>query len=821
METLGRLTVRFRYAILAVTVLVLLGAATFVPRLRIDVSSQNLLFVDQQVRQTFLRYLEEWGSDRLLTVGVRFTDGDAFTAERLQYVRDLTARLGRMPGVEKSESLTTTVAMSSQGESLEVEKLVPDPVPTDPATLARIRERTMASPLLRRMLVDDRGALVGINLRFADPGPDERKLMEQTRAIRELMRTAPRPPGATLHGMGGPLLLVEMYDILRRDLLILTAGPVLLIGILLIIVFRSLRSALLPLLTVIATAVITFGAMVATGYRINLVTFMLPCLMMVIGVADVIHVLVGYRETIAAGVPRHEAVAFTVKRVGTACLFTSLTTAAGFGSLILSDVPQVREFGIFSGVGVMAAFLLSVVSVPALLAVLRPPDPGRAQRLFVGPLARGLAWLHRVRYGGAALVGSACLILAVLGVLGILRLQVESSTREYLPQDHPLLREFDVVEQRLMGSVPILLHVQDARPGVPAPADRTPATPPARTAPAGSDEVIEDPEDRPAARPARAAGREILREPRILAVIDGLAAELGGLPYVRKVVGITEYLKEVHRVMHGGGAAQYRLPTDRGEVAAYLEMAAARDRAGLEKLVNFEYSRASVSVMTVAPTTRRVHEVLAKAHRYLDRADVKARLAGDVRIEITGAVPMLAHVARKVVNAQLQSFLSALGVIALMLILVLRSLRVGLLALLANLLPIVVTLGLMGWIGVPLNFTTVMIASIAIGIAVDDTIHLLVRAQNETALAAGDHTLAMERTVASVGRAVTFTSVVIAGGFSILALSTLVPARHFGLLTGLCMGLALLADLILTPLLIIVLRPWRQRQPPGEARSHE
>jgi hypothetical protein len=104
---------------------------------------------------------------------------------------------------------------------------------------------------------------------------------------------------------------------------------------------------------------------------------------------------------------------------------------------------------------------------------------------------------------------------------------------------------------------------------------------------------------------------------------------------------------------------------------------------------------------------------------------------------------------------------------------------------------------------------------------VDDTIHILVRARNETALAGGDHTLAMERTMASVGRPVLFTSVVIAGGFSILALSVLVPAMHFGLLTALCMGFALLADLCLTPLLVIALRPWRQRQPPGESQSHE
>ena len=157
-----------------------------------------------------------------------------------------------------------------------------------------------------------------------------------------------------------------------------------------------------------------------------------------------------------------------------------------------------------------------------------------------------------------------------------------------------------------------------------------------------------------------------------------------------------------------------------------------------------------------------------------------------------------------------------------MLMLVLWSVRVGLLAMVPNLIPIVVTLGLMGWVGVSLNVTTVMIASIALGIAVDDTIHVMVRARAETRVAGGDHDAGVRATLHSVGRAVVFTSVVLSGGFAVLRLASLIPVGHFGLLVSFTMGTALLADLVLTPALIHWIRPWRgERATPGTAQGRQ
>jgi len=303
-------------------------------------------------------------------------------------------------------------------------------------------------------------------------------------------------------------------------------------------------------------------------------------------------------------------------------------------------------------------------------------------------------------------------------------------------------------------------------------------------------------------------GREALKRPAVLAVIDEIARKLGRLRYVRKTLAITEYLKEINRVMHGGDPAAYRLPTDRRVIAAYLEMAAGQDRERLEKLVNFEYSKANVTIMTAWPNTKRMRHILDEIRGYLARDDVKKRLGPGLEVEVTGMAPMLAHVADRMVDGQIKSFFSALAVICLMMILVLWSVRVGLLAMIPNVLPIVVTLGLMGWLGINLNVTTVMIASIALGIAVDDTIHMLVRMRYETRQAGGDHDRGVNRALHSVGRAVVFTSLVLSGGFAILLLASLIPAGHFGIMVSVTMLTALLADVVLTPALIHWVKPW-------------
>jgi hypothetical protein len=211
--------------------------------------------------------------------------------------------------------------------------------------------------------------------------------------------------------------------------------------------------------------------------------------------------------------------------------------------------------------------------------------------------------------------------------------------------------------------------------------------------------------------------------------------------------------------------------------------------------------------MCVAHSSKAMRDILGDVKKELQRKETTDALGRDVAVDVTGLGPLLSHVSDRIVASQLWSLFVALGVICVMLVLVLWSARVGLLAMLPNILPILLTVGLMGWLGVTLNITTVMIASIALGIAVDDTIHFLVRARSETRRT-GDAEQGLDSALRSVGRALIFTTAVVSAGFLVLLLATLTPARHFGVFSAIAMVTALIADLVLLPMLLRWIRPW-------------
>ena len=450
MEQLGLWIVRRRVVIVLATVLVMAGTAALVPRTRIDASSRNLLFSAPEVRQAFLRYAQRWGSDRLMVLAVEATDAEGiFTGERLRYAQTLSDRLDALEAVERSESLTSTSLLMAAGDTLQVRPMVPRPVPADRAALQRLRRQAVDSPLLRRLLVDDEATMAAINLRMRYDETDPEVLLGSVRQVRRVLAQLPRPAGITVRQVGGPVLFEYADKLIRRDVWVLTLAPLGLVGLFLVFFFRSARGVLLPLATVAATSLATFGALAASGHAINLVTSMLPALVMVIGVADAVHVLVAHQEATREGADPEQAAARAVARVGLPCLLTTVTTAVGFASLALSEISQVREFGLFAALGVFMALLFSVISLPALLALLPAPKPAAAARrgLGLGERLQGLQH-HYVRLRLPVL--AAGVLLATRGALGLTRIRVESSVVTFLPKDHPVHADLSAVEQRVV-----------------------------------------------------------------------------------------------------------------------------------------------------------------------------------------------------------------------------------------------------------------------------------------------------------------------------------------------------------------------------------
>ncbi|RME06404.1 MAG: hypothetical protein D6812_01685 [Deltaproteobacteria bacterium] len=439
---------------------------------------------------------------------------------------------------------------------------------------------------------------------------------------------------------------------------------------------------------------------------------------------------------------------------------TSATTAVGFASLTVSEIVPIREFGYFAAFGVAAAFVIAIVLTPIALSFLRRIEVRQQRRK--ASLQGLLAWIAEVNERHPGKVAGISGILCLLAAFGIPRIAVETNFLEFFKKDDPAVFQVRFIEEHLTAIDILKIVLDGGEPGA-------------------------------------------FKEPERLAFLEALRAFLEAQPEITRTIAIPDFLKKVNQAFHDGDPQAYRLPETRQAVSQYLLLFEGDDRAEeeLARLINFDRSRVRVTALVKMIGSRDQEALLGRIASWM-----KAHCPPGIHFDFSGAVKISATVMNSVVNAQIESFALALVMITGMMILMLRSWKLGLVSMIPNVLPILLTLGLMGWAAIPLNIATAMTASIAIGLAVDDTIHFLSRYQIERKRL-GDPRAAIRTTLLSVGPALITTSVVLFFGFFISIFSSTRPSIHFAILAAVTIVTALLADLFLTPVCLLHLRRGR------------
>ncbi|HBP20026.1 MAG TPA: hypothetical protein DEA08_19840, partial [Planctomycetes bacterium] len=514
----------------------------------------------------------------------------------------------------------------------------------------------------------------------------------------------------------------------------------------LIAALRAPRAALAILVTAGATALWTVGLLGAAGRTLNLIVVVLPAVLVVITTAYALHfvsraqALVGQALVTEQLEPR-ELWARAARETLPPCALTALTTAAGFGSLAFSEIPPVRDLGIFAAAGALIACGLVFSLLPALLLTSPLPAP-RASGWSQARAER----LTRALRRGALPILLVALILAGVGVEGARRLRFESHVLQFFPAEHRLPRAYAEVEERLLGLTPLELW-------------------------------LEGPKD------------ELLRAQR-LGDLRAFVADARRDPLVGQVISPLSLDPRWDQLSPAALAALLRagLQDDvRGVAESHLRL--------------LPDGTLALRITLACQTTS--SEAFGRLVNRL-RGEIPASLREEpASLRLSGAVPLLVRTQALLVDTQLRSFGLALLVVTAVLLLAYRSLGLVLVSLLPNVLPILITLGAMGWFGVPLNTATVTVAGIALGLVVDDTIHLL----HHHHLARRDGVSsgpAVRDTLWLVGRPVTVTTAAVALGFGAFAVSDFAPTRYFGSLIALTCLSAWVCDLVALPALLLV-----------------
>jgi predicted RND superfamily exporter protein len=789
MAAWGRMVYRRARLVILLVVAAVLALGSQLPQIEFDTSTESFLHGDDPLRVTYDAFREQFGRDDLIVIAIQ-TD-DVFELAFLEKLRAFHDELEtEVPNLEEVRSLINARNTRGEGDELVVGDLLED-WPETPAQLAEIRRIALANPLYRDQLISRNGRYTTVLIEtnaysalggdvdalagFDEPEPteetarDKRPFItgEENAAIVAAVGAIVErydAPDFRIFTSGTPVMVESLQRAMQTDMARFTGLAVLTIAVFLALLFRRPAGVALPLITVGLSLISTLSVMAIAGYPITLPTQILPSFLLAVGVGYSVHVLVIFFQRRRVGDDKEDAIAFALGHSGLAIVMTCLTTAGGLVSFAAAELAPIAAFGVFAPVGVVIALLFTLVLLPAFTAVF----PMREKREPAGRVNLVFSQRLLVRTGDFATAHAPAITLVSAGLLcaallGASLLRFSHNPIEWFPEDDPFRQSADLLNRELRGALFMELLVD--------------------------------------------TGRENgLQDPEILKRMEEVRSYASGIQlrdiYVGKTIGLTDVVKETHQALNENRSEYYEIPDDPLLVAQELLLFENSGSDDLEDLVDSRFSKGRM--------TMKVPFVDAVQYRdFIETTTVRfAEILGDdVELTVTGLMVIMGRTINAVIGTMVRAYVIALAIITPLLILLIGRVRIGLVAMIPNLTPIILTLGLMGWIGIPIDAFTLLIGSIAIGLAVDDTIHFMHNFRRYFE-ASGDVRQAVHETMTSTGQALLYTSLVLSAGFFIYMFATMNNLFYFGLLTGLTIILAFLADVILAPaLMMLVARP--------------
>jgi len=564
-----------------------------------------------------------------------------------------------------------------------------------------------------------------------------------------------------IHLTGDQQMTYALTQVMSSEVQKFLGITMLIIAGALFLFFRRISGVLLPMLVVFLPLNTTIGLMGWVGLPMTLSTQNLPTFLFAVCIGDAVHILTIFYQQLDEGASRDEAIVYALRHSGLAVLMTSVTTAGALGTFAFSDLMPIAGLGLAAPVGVMLAFVYSVVLLPALLAVLpiRAKCGGASRGDEASLLNRALVGLGDFCTGRAWLVVGIWSVLIAVSLYGASQVRMSHDSMKWFPEGHPTRVAAEPANREMKGSMPL--------------------------------ESIID------------SGRENgLLEPEVLRRIEEVEAFTKSLrtDYVQasQTVSVVEILKEIHKALNENDPAFYALPQDRALIAQELLLFEASGSDDLEEMVDGSYRYARIHVplpfvdgLLYGPYTAALEEGARE-------------ILGDLAsLEASGLIVLYMRSTEIMLRTTVESYVLALIMIAPLMMLLIGDFRLGLISLIPNIAPIIIGMGFIYYSSATFDMFSMTIGTIIIGVAVDDTIHFMHSFRRY--YRGGDAAVvAVRKTMRSTGRALLVTSVALCAGFYVQMLSEMVSVKNYGMVTGFAIVAALFADLTLSPALVVL-----------------
>ena len=817
------LVLRNPLAVLALLAAVLIFFGYHAQNFRLDASADSLLLEDDADLDLLRKIHERYPSNALLVV--TFTpDTDLFADPALALLKRLRDELKRVDGVATAFTILDAPLLLSFDSPIG-ERV--DDLPnlgTPDIDRARAREELLTSPIYRDLIVSSDGRTAALLLELAGD-PNYENLLnsrnelrgkrhkaglsdQEARALKRIEKEYDRARAAfnekrhliiqrirqivapywqhgVLHLGGTPMIADDLVTFVRNDLIVFGGGVLAFLVIVLAAIFRDWRGIVLPLVTCFYAGLVMIGLLGLIGWKVTVISSNFLALMLIVTISMNIHLTVRYRQ-LRRDRPEDDQLALvgmTVERMVKPCLYTALTTIIGFGSLLVSGIKPVIDFGWMMGAGLAVAFATSFLLSPALSMAMGKARAAPAPDSHRFPLPVHLARLTETR--GAAIMVAAAVLTAV-SAAGITQLRVENSFIDYFSDDTEIYRGLKFIDEQLGGTTPLEVLVRFG----PDP------------------EALLTPEDLEGLSEAEKEmeleyARERARSPQYWFTVDKIDRIKEIHDYLEGHPGIGKVLSLASTVRTAEASAGREL--DGFELALLYTKLPPRVRKSLiEPYVSVRDNEARLLARIVDsnPDLRR-KELLETVRR-----DLVNELGYDAAdVTVSGILVLYNNMLQGLFVSQIKTVGVVMLGIAIMFLVLFRSAVLTVIGIVPNLLGAAAVLAFMGLARIPMDMMTVSVAAIAIGIAVDNGIHYIYRFREEYA-SNGSYVETLRICHSNVGMAVYYTTMTVVFGFSILMLSNFIPTIYFGVLTAAAMFIALVAALTVLPKLILMLKPF-------------
>jgi predicted RND superfamily exporter protein len=747
-ERFARVVTTHRRLVAISVALVALVLGIRIPAIDADFTPEDLFAevgdeaaVGKEFEQTF------GNTDNLLLVVVQAED--VLAAGPLAHLNTLTRSLSSWKGARRVASITNApVPAGSLGFTAAISG--PDIIEAERRQLLEVVVR---APLVRGRLLSEDHTVAVIAAVLSDDLQRNDEIDNAVREVEKLIAETATPDGVDVRLGGLPYVRSIVIRKMKVDQGFLLPLSFALCFVVLLVSFRWVPAVVLPLATVGVAAACLVGGMAWVGEDFNILNNIIPLLVIIIGISDSIHVLSRYGEELADSDDSIDASRRALRSMAVACFYTSMTTAVGFGSLVLARTSILRSFALTAVIGIAFAYLATITLLPALLAMVAPPRRIREARLLPGSVAPVIRWLIRRR----RLVLVASLLALVGGVVLARGITVEERVRTQFDDSEPISLTLTLLEEKLGGVRPLEAYLVGA---------------------AGT-----------------------FDRPEVLDAIDSAARWAFAREEVLSTTSYGDFLRAARFLMSRDETELSRsfVGTDIRGLGALLGLQGAS-----AAYVSADRSRTRLTVSLADIGSSRTisfsEELVAKIREHLAEFGVEVGMTGEGIVSSRGLQVLIHDLA--------VSLGAAIGIIFLFLAVMFRSVRLGLLSIPPNVIPLLFTLAYMRWRDIPLSTATVIIFSISIGLAVDGTIHMLARFREEIARGLSKEQ-AVVRAADGTGKAIIATSLTLVIGFGVLQWSEFVPIRRFGELIAVTVVGCLLATLLVLPPLLYA--GWRDK----------